>query len=30
VTPADGFSALRRKCLRLGIPLTESRKIRPK
>ena len=27
VTPADGFSALRRKCLRLGIPLAESRKI---
>ena len=26
-TPADGFSALRRKCLRLGIPLAESRKI---
>jgi hypothetical protein len=30
VTPADGFSALRRKCLRLGIPLAESRKISPK
>jgi hypothetical protein len=27
VTVADGFSALRRKCLRLGIPLAESRKI---
>jgi hypothetical protein len=30
VTSEDGFSALRRKCLQLGIPLTESRKIRPK
>jgi len=25
-TPADGFSALRRKCRQLGIPLAESRK----
>jgi hypothetical protein len=29
-TPADGFSALRRKCKELGIPLAESRKTRRK
>jgi hypothetical protein len=25
-TPEDGFSALRRKCIQLGVPLAESRK----
>jgi len=29
-TPADGFSALRRKCLHLGVPLAESRKRKQK
>jgi len=29
-TPADGFSALRRKCLQLGVPLAESRKRKKK
>jgi hypothetical protein len=29
-TPADGFSALRRKCKELGIPIQHSRKISKK
>jgi hypothetical protein len=29
-TPADGFSALRKKCRELNVPLAPSRKISPK